>query len=39
MRNLIHGDFGIFYEIKAETIEIITIWDGRQDTEKLDFKK
>jgi toxin YoeB len=39
MRNLIQGDFGIFYEIKSETIEVITIWDSRQDPEKLDIKK
>jgi len=38
MRNLIQGDFGIFYEIKSETIEIITIWDSRQDPEKLNIK-
>ena len=39
MRNLIQGDFGIFYEIKSETIEIITIWDSRQDPDKLVLKK
>jgi plasmid stabilization system protein ParE len=39
IRNLIIGDFGIFYEIKSKTIEIITIWDSRQDPAKLDFKK
>jgi plasmid stabilization system protein ParE len=39
VRNLIVGDLGIFYEIKLKTIEIITIWDNRQDPEKLDFKK
>ena len=37
MRKLIHGDFGIFYEIKSQTIEIITIWDSRQDPEKLNI--
>jgi plasmid stabilization system protein ParE len=39
IRNLIQGDFGIFYEIKSETIKITTIWDSRQDPEKLDIKK
>ena len=39
IRNLIVGDLGIFYEIRPETIEIITIWDSRQDPEKLDLKK
>ena len=39
MRNLIQGDLSIFYEIKSDTIEIITLWDSRQDPEKLDIKK
>jgi plasmid stabilization system protein ParE len=39
VRNLIIGDFGIFYEIKSKTIEILTIWDSRQDPIKLDLKK
>jgi toxin YoeB len=39
IRNLIIGDFGIFYEIKSKTIEIITIWDSRQDPAKLDLKR
>jgi plasmid stabilization system protein ParE len=38
IRNLIHGDYEIFYEIKAKSIEIITIWDSRQDPEKLKIK-
>jgi plasmid stabilization system protein ParE len=38
VRNLIQGDYNIFYEIKEETIEIITIWDSRQNPEKLDVK-
>jgi plasmid stabilization system protein ParE len=39
IRNLIIGDFGIFYEIKSETVEIVTIWDSRQDPSNLDLKK
>ena len=39
LRNLIQGDFSIFYEIKSEAIEIITIWDSRQDPDKLETKK
>lgn len=35
MRNLIHGDLLIFYEIKESTIEIITIWDSRRDPELI----
>jgi toxin YoeB len=38
VRNLIHGDYLIFYEIKPETIEILTIWDNRQNPEKLKIK-
>ena len=35
IRNLIEGDYSIFYEIKAGTIEIITIWDNRRNPEYL----
>ena len=35
IRSLIHGDYSIFYEIREEAIEIITIWDSRQMPEKL----
>lgn len=38
LRNLIHGDFNVFYEIKEKTIEIIMIWHSSQDPEKLDIK-
>jgi plasmid stabilization system protein ParE len=38
VRNLIHGNYEIFYEIKIKTIEIITIWDCKQDPEKLKIK-
>jgi plasmid stabilization system protein ParE len=38
VRVLIHGDYGIFYEIKEDTIELITIWDSRQDQKKLEIK-
>jgi plasmid stabilization system protein ParE len=38
IRNLIIGDFNIFYETKSQTIEIITIWDSRQDPSKLVLK-
>jgi hypothetical protein len=39
IRNLIVSDFGIFYEIKSSSIEIITIWDSRQNPDKLFVKK
>jgi len=35
---LIHGDYAIFYRISEVTIELITIWDSRQDPKKLDIK-
>ena len=38
VRNLIQGDYGIFYEIKRDIIEIVTIWDSRQDPEKQMLK-
>lgn len=38
VRTIIEGDFAIFYRIKKNIIEIITIWDCRQDTNKLKIK-
>ena len=38
IRNLIEGDYAIFYKIGQDIIEIITIWDCRQDPEKLEYK-
>jgi plasmid stabilization system protein ParE len=35
VRNLIHGDFNIFYEITPKAITILTIWDSRQDPDRL----
>jgi plasmid stabilization system protein ParE len=37
VRNLIEGDYSIFYQIKPETIEIISIWDNRQNPDNLQF--
>ena len=39
VRNLIFGDYNIFYRISIEIIEIITIWDSRQNPEKLNINK
>src|SRR4030042_2458332 len=39
VRNLIFSDYNIFYRIGVSFIEIITIWDSRQNPEKLDIKK
>lgn len=30
-RRLAKGNFSIFYEIKPDTIEIVSLWDNRQD--------
>jgi len=38
VRVLIHGDYAIFYEIREDIIELLTIWDSRQDPKKLDIK-
>ncbi len=35
IRNLIEGDYAIFYRIEKGSIEIITIWDCRQNPDKL----
>jgi len=34
IRNLIDGDYAIFYRINQKNIEIISIWDCRQDPEQ-----
>lgn len=38
IKNLIEGDYNIFYEISTTTIEIITIWDNRQNPENIPRK-
>ena len=38
IRNLIEADYNIFYEIVQEYIEIITIWDSRQNPDNLYIK-
>jgi plasmid stabilization system protein ParE len=35
VQNLIEGDYSIFYESKPDVIEIITIWDNRQNPDDL----
>lgn len=37
IRSLVHRDFNVFYEIKEKTIEIVMLWDSRQDPEKLNI--
>jgi len=38
IRNLIEGDYTIFYKPDNETIHILSIWDCRQDPESLTLK-
>ncbi|NOX85488.1 MAG: type II toxin-antitoxin system RelE/ParE family toxin [Chlorobi bacterium] len=38
VRNLIVGEYSIFYRVEKETIEIITIWDCRQDPKDLELQ-
>jgi toxin YoeB len=35
VRNIIEGDYSIFYELKFNLIKILTIWDNRQDPDEL----
>ena len=37
IRGLIVGDYTLFYEIKPEFIEILTVWDNRQNPNKIDY--
>jgi plasmid stabilization system protein ParE len=39
VRNLITSCYSIFYEIGSESIEIITIWDDRQNPDNLILEK
>ena len=38
VRILVHGDYGIFYEKRMDTVEIISVWDNRQDPDKSPAK-
>ena len=38
VRNLIEGDYAIFYQLDNETIRITTIWDCRQNPDNLTIK-
>ena len=37
VRNLIEGDYCVFYKLKPEHIEIITIWDSRQNPQQINL--
>ena len=37
VRNLPEGDYSIFYEIKTDSIGIITIWDNRLNPDTIDI--
>ncbi len=38
IRNLITANYCIFYQIKSDSIEILTIWDNRQNPDNLNIK-
>ncbi len=38
VRNLIDGEYSIFYKIGTEQIEIITIWDNRKNPDSIYLK-
>jgi plasmid stabilization system protein ParE len=35
IRNLIEGDYAIFYKLDEESVYILSVWDCRQDPESL----
>jgi plasmid stabilization system protein ParE len=37
IRTLIEGDYAIFYRINQNIIEVITIWDSRQNPDRLEY--
>ncbi|MGE0021024.1 MAG: type II toxin-antitoxin system RelE/ParE family toxin [Draconibacterium sp.] len=38
VKNLILGEFSVFYRIEKNAIEIIAIWDNRQNPANLNLK-
>jgi toxin YoeB len=38
IKNLILGDFSVFYRIKEYSIEIVAVWDNKQNPENLKLK-
>ncbi len=38
IRGLIVNDYTIFYKLSVDSIEIITVWDNRQNPNKIDYK-
>ena len=38
IRNLITEYYCIFYQIRSDSIEILTIWDNRQNPDNLNIK-
>jgi plasmid stabilization system protein ParE len=39
VRNIIEGDYSIFYKIESDTLEILSIWDNRQNPDQLNIKE
>jgi len=38
IKNLILGDFSVFYRIKENSIEIVAVWDNKQNPDNLNLK-
>jgi addiction module RelE/StbE family toxin len=38
VRMTVCSDYLLFYEVKKEVIEILTVWDSRQDPDKINIK-
>ena len=38
IKNLILGDFNVFYRIKENSIEIVAVWDNKQNPDNLNLK-
>jgi len=38
VKNLILGDFNVFYRFENKSIEIVAVWDSKQNPENLNLK-
>jgi toxin YoeB len=38
VKNLILGDFNVFYRFENNSIEIVAVWDSKQNPENLNLK-
>jgi hypothetical protein len=37
VRGIIIGDYTLFYKVSSDVIEITTVWDNRQNPNKIDY--